>query len=375
MRIMYFFAQYRSAMYMWQNDHIIDELKRHSIDVEIFNPLLYESFDKANEEACKIISVGEYDLFMTCETDEVCYVHTIEQAKRKGIPTLLYCFDSLMTPLNHRKIAPHVDAVMISQKDNTGVFKSYNSNTIVSHYAANPFFFKFGNAGGEKLRICFPGTVYGSRNTVIKKLVDAGIDISLFFGKASTDRQLKSDIAGNLPTAPIQRSSPLQVAGRLLRYNEGRKVLAGALLSALKKAEPINFESPNIQISPAVDLKQTNEIYAKHALSLSISIGRNTGVLKNPIQIVHLRNFEIPMSGGVQFCQYYDELSECFEENKEIIFYRTEDEMIDKARFYLRPDQENVRNSIRIAARRRSEMEHTWFCRFSKAFDALGLKY
>lgn len=375
MRIMYFFAQYRSAMYMWQNDHIIDELKRHSIDVEIFNPLLYESFDKANEEACKIISVGEYDLFMTCETDEVCYVHTIEQAKRKGIPTLLYCFDSLMTPLNHRRIAPHVDVVMISQKDNSGVFKSYNSNTIVSHYAANPFFFKFGIVGDEKLSICFPGTVYGSRNAVIKKLVDAGIDISLFFGKALTDQPQKSDIGEKLPLAPIQRSSTLQVAGKLLRYNEGRKVLAGALLSTLKKAESINFDSPNIQISPAVDLKQTNEIYAKHALSLSISIGRNTGVLKNPIQIVHLRNFEIPMSGGVQFCQYYDELSECFEENKEIIFYRTEDEMIDKARFYLRPDQENVRNSIRIAARRRSEMEHTWFCRFSKAFDALGLKY
>ena len=104
MRIMYFFAQYRSAMYTWQNDHIVDELKHHDVVIDIFNPLLYENLDKANEEACKVISNGNYDLFMTCETDKVCYVQTVEHAKRKGIPTLLYCFDSLMTPLNQNSI-------------------------------------------------------------------------------------------------------------------------------------------------------------------------------------------------------------------------------------------------------------------------------
>ena len=125
----------------------------------------------------------------------------------------------------------------------------------------------------------------------------------------------------------------------------------------------------------SVDLRTTNDIYSSHALSLSISCARNTGVLKNPIDIVHLRNFEIPMCGGIQFCKYFPELAEQFDEDKEIIFYRSTDEMIEKARYYLKQSNQSILCQIGDNARRRAENDHTWFRRFSMAFDFLGIEY
>lgn len=368
MKILYFFAQYDTPMYLWQNTHIVDELKHHGIDIEVFNPLHFENLEQANEEVLTHLKKRKYDLFMTCETHKVCFCDTVEAVKTAGIPTLLYCFDSLMTPLNHKIIAPYFDVVMISQYDRKGVFASYNPNVIVSHYAANPFFFQMKEMA-ENLSIGFPGTPYGSRMVEIKKLADAGIPLSLFYNAKTNIQAVSADAKGSL----VKLKDDIRTACHLLRYEEGRKVISGAIVSKLKRSESLNTGLPNVTVGGAVSLQETNDIYASHALALSVGVGRSTGYLKNPIQIVHLRNFEIPMSGGVQFCQYFEELSECFEENKEIIFYRTEEEMIDKAWFYLRPEQAKARTAIRQAARKRAEAEHTWFCRFSKAFDLLGL--
>ena len=52
----------------------------------------------------------------------------------------------------------------------------------------------------------------------------------------------------------------------------------------------------------------------------------------------------------------------------------TAEEMLEKARFYLAPEQERLRQKIRLAARKRAEQEHTWFNRFQKAFETIGLK-
>lgn len=49
--------------------------------------------------------------------------------------------------------------------------------------------------------------------------------------------------------------------------------------------------------------------------------------------------------------------------------------MLEKACFYLSPRQASLRQKMKLAARRRAENEHTWFCRFQKVFDNLGLKY
>ena len=366
MNILYYFTEFNTSMYQWQKYHIFDELDHHDCHIVVFNPLEYGSIDEANEKVLLCLKKQKYDLFLTPHNEEWLYVGTIREIKKTGIPMVLILFDSLMTPLRHKNVAPFFDLLMLSQKDVTGTFRKYNLNVIVTHYAANPFYFSPISVDKTINKMCFPGTPYGSRATLINKIIDKNIPMDLYFGGGySLDTSAQHDSVN---------ASKLRVLATLLRTDVGRKVVAGAVVGKLRgKGKGINLSSPVIKKFDSVTLAETNKIYAEHDLSLSIAAARNTGNLKHPVMIVHLRNFEIPMSGGIQFCEYFPELAECFEEGKEIIFYRTDDEMIEKAKYYLDPQREAERKKIRIAARRRAENEHTWFHRFSKAFDYLGL--
>ena len=109
-------------------------------------------------------------------------------------------------------------------------------------------------------------------------------------------------------------------------------------------------------------------------MALTTTAARNTGVLRHPLSIVNLRSFEIPMSGGLQICQYTDEMAEYFEDGKEIVLYKTNDELIDKSKFYCSPNQESVRKKMREAARAKAVAHHTWYNRFAVVFKLLDIK-
>ena len=48
--------------------------------------------------------------------------------------------------------------------------------------------------------------------------------------------------------------------------------------------------------------------------------------------------------------------------------------MLDKAKFYLDSSHSNQVMNMKVAARKRTENEHTWNIRFTKVFENLGLK-
>ena len=79
------------------------------------------------------------------------------------------------------------------------------------------------------------------------------------------------------------------------------------------------------------------------------------------------------MAGGIQFCRYNPELAEYFEEGKEIIFFYDDKDMVDKAKFYMNDNRAKDRAIIRNAARTRAVADHSWYSRFKKAFERLGL--
>jgi spore maturation protein CgeB len=114
-------------------------------------------------------------------------------------------------------------------------------------------------------------------------------------------------------------------------------------------------------------------IYSNHSLSLNITELRDTYLLKKPIHKIHLRAFEIPMSGGLQFASYTEELASYFEENREIVLYRCHEEMIEKAKFYLNSKNEKLIQNMKMSARKRAESEHTWSKRLQNITLELGI--
>lgn len=360
MKILYYHCERDTPMYRWQHDHIMDELRPYGIQIDTLNPLLCASMDEANEKLLCRLRSEKYDLFMTCHSEKRLYIPTLQRIRELGIPTLLICFDNLLIPYEHTNICKYFDLVWLTSRENTEIFQKHGANTIFLPYAANPRFF-VPQTVQETARVAFIGTPYGSRANTINQLLESRIPVTLF-GKAAAASGGSHVITNGFFYTVKQN----------LRFPVGRKLLLAAAKQRLTAQSVLQKDSPSLELGGYVE--DLADVYSGYALSLSSTTARNTGILRHPVPVVNLRSFEIPMCGGIQFCLYNEELAGYFEDGKEILFYRDREEMTDKARFYLAPEQAALRAEMRLAARHRAEAEHTWMARFGAAFQALGLR-
>ncbi len=368
MKILYFFPEYDNPMFSWQRVHIIDELSKHGIEVETFNPLLCENSDIANEQFIKIMQKGKYDLMMSGACyPRMIYPEVLSAAKSLGIPTLCIRWDNLTIPFTDEEQAKKFDLVWLTAKETAYLYKKWGANYTVQPYAANPYTFKpVSNALTRK--VCFIGTPYGSRSLMINTLSrNEVLTVAYFGGQSKKVKQF--DVKYNL-VSPSRN----EVLLNRLRFKEGRKIMWGMIVNKFVKVQQIE-KNDFIEFHPAVAPTELSALYSDYALSLASTSTNHTDALKNPLKIVNLRNFEIPMSGGIEICKYNPELAGYFKEGKEILFYRTNDELVSLAKHYTQRAADKEIRVIKEAARLRAENEHTWWCRFKKAFDILGVKY
>lgn len=368
MQILYYFAEDSRPMSQWQRMHIIDELQRHGISIETFNPLLCENVEQANENVVKKIKSGKFDLFMSnLGYHKMLFPETVELIKQFGVPTLRIAWDNLMIPYLDKKLVSHFDLIWLTAKETQRLYEKWGARCIFLPYAANPYTYRYES---EKInrRVCFIGNPHGSRAIMINKLTKGGIPVDLYHGKGTRS---ESNTVINIKYKAIG-PSPREAYLNRLFFHEGRKLILGSLVNKIKGQTFINNNS-SLTKFPGLSHEGMVKVYAESALSLASSSAGHTDVLKNPLPIINLRNFEIPMCGGIELCKYNEELASYFEEGKEIILYRSEDELLDKAKFIIRKASEQDILQIKSSARKRAEAEHTWMCRFNKVFEALCL--
>lgn len=354
-------------MFKWQRFHFFDELERHGIHIEAFNPLLYHSWDEANESFLKKIKTFHFDLCLTdiCNSN-MLYVETLEEIKRSGIPTLCFRPDNLSIPFNDKVLGPHFDLVWLTSIDTKYLYDKWKINTIFAPYAANPYMFSYQKCDILR-KISFVGTPYGSRSKMMNALISHKLNLRLYHGKNRIEKDMDDSI--NLDLKRRRLYSKLCI----VRFKEGRKIVYGRLLNKLKGTEKL-VSSDYLEVIPSVPFEKISQIYSSSVLALASTSYGDTDVLSEPLKVINLRNFEIPMSGGIEICKYNNELADYFIEDKEILFYKTEEELIDKAIYYTSKAKDQEILDIKKAARLKSENEHTWMCRFTPVFNKLGLK-
>jgi hypothetical protein len=355
-------------MWQWQRYHIFDELSHHDCFLDLLDPSCFSSWDVANEKLLATLKKIHYDLLITPYGEGQIYISTLKEVKKIGIPSLLFCPDNNNIPFYYKNVCRHFDLVWLTSVDTEYLFKSWSANTIFMPYAANPYMVS-PTFGDEIEKVCFIGTPHGTRPNMFNTLLDSSIDFCLYSKMTENTKQTKNigDANGN---------TKLKGAGTIdyLKFHVGRKVLLGKIVNQLFFNNSLKINSPTLEIRDPLPFDTIYRTYSRYALSISSVTARNTDVLKKPVYCVHLRCFEIPMSGGLQICHYCQELSKYFEEDKEIIFYRSDKELVDKVKFYLRPENHSLRLSMKQAARYRAENEHTWHHRFEKIFKELNIK-
>jgi len=369
--ILYFLSLENPVTAQWQKYHIVNELQMHDCYITIFTPIAGQSIKQTNERLIRYVKTHRVDLFMTIHNEHLVYTETIQEIGQQGIPTLLICFDNLVIPYQHKNIASYFDLVWLTSRETEGMFRSWGANTIFQPYAANPQMWN-PYFGDDVSRIVFLGSPYGSRVNMINHLLRHGIPVTLYAGSSATRN-------GESKVNPIVRKTLQDYIGmakalfRDLQFSIGRRVVYGAILQKTIKRQRLLVDSLNLIREPSISPDRQGEVYSKYAMALSSTAARCTGVLKKPVDIVNLRSFEIPMSGGLQFCRYTDELAEYFENQKEIVFYESDDEMLELAQYYLGSEHTDLRLQIKKAARKRAEGEHTWYIRFRNIFNVLGI--
>jgi len=366
MKILYFYPEEKdNFMYFWQRVHFIDELSRNGIEVEILNPLDFNSLEESHEALLRQVCKQKYDLFFTSAS---LFINNeiLSQIKQKSIPTLCFRPDNLLIPYIDKEIAASFDLIWLTSKETEHLYKKWGANYIFLPYAANPYTFQPKYATKIN-KICFIGTPYGSRSNMINTLINHGIMVDVFCKNQERKNTIPVETRYKKPSM-----STLDVLMNDLRFKEGRKVLIANLKNRIQ-SHSLNEESINLTLLPKVPFESLTGIYSNYSLSLSSSSARHTDILTTPVPVVNLRAFEIPMSGGLQFCRYNEELANYFIDNKEIVFYKDSEEMVDKASFYLNEKNEKLISQMKMAARNKAESDHTWIKRFNKVFEILGL--
>ena len=371
MKILYYFPEQNNIMIKWQRYHFIDELQRHGIEIEIFNPLTFDSIADANEVAAKTVKEGDYDLFFTnfCNK-EMVYPELLACVKEKGVPSLSYRGDNLVMPYNDKFLAKHFDLVWLTAKETQHLYDKWGAKTVFAPYAANPFVYKYHEGIQLDRSVCFIGRPYGSRSIMLNSLSQNEIHTNVFFGGITLPKELETPGI----KIGIEGFSTRKSITNRFRHPEGRRLILGSIINRFAGQTELK-ESQYITKNPGVLPDSISGLYSKYVLSVASTSTGHTDALKHPLKIINLRNFEIPMSGGIEICKYNEELAGYFEEDKEIIFYKTNEEFVEKAKYYTNKASDEEIRKIQHAARKRAVAEHTWFHRFQVCFDALGLKY
>ena len=357
-------------MSRWQRIHIINELAMHNIIIDTFNPLLYSSWEEANQKVLIEIKREKYDVFFTwvCN-DKLLYVDTLLEIKSIGIPTLLIRFDNLVIPLYDKKLAPLFDLVWLTSKETKRIYDKWGVKSYFAPYAANPIAFHYTERPLIR-QVCFVGTPYGSRSKMLNTLIRNNVNLTVFSG--NSNREIAHNNIDFHTNIELPKYNRLEAVCTRMRFKEGRILIKGMIINRLERNRDI-ISGPSLIRKTSVPIEYLCDVYSEYALSLASTSAHHTDVLAKPLKIINLRNFEIPMSGGIEICRYNQELAEYFEENKEIIFYSDDDEFIDKSKYYLYKASESEIRNLKKAARLRAENEHTWYLRFKSVLNELNI--
>lgn len=369
-------------MYAWPRYHYIDELQRTGHKVFSFNPInkigrigsAAEYSQLLLDEVKLKLKSGELNMLFTSAYDKTIEASVIKEISRLGVPTVLMHCDDLSVPFIIKKIAGSFDLVWATARENLDLLKSYGANVIMMPYAANPNIFKPVPTMEERY-IGFIGSVYGIRKHHLEKISTGGVSVRIF-GNNQEIVKNKSQLNNPLARALNNINNTIPHTYQSVFFKTGRQIVMGALKRSFLEIlrNPITQQSINpIRYLPGPSFSEMGIYYSRMAMSYgSIEYG-STYVLKNPLMCIHLREFEASMCGAVHIVNKTPELQEYFEEDKEMIFFSTYKELIDKVKYYLDPARDAVKRQIRIAARERAHKEHSWTRRFEMIWKSLGI--
>ena len=301
-----------------------------------------------------------------------------DELRRLGILSVNFYCNSMHQFENVAQIAAAVDVSWHTERDARPRYVAAGARPVWIQMGADPELCHPVEVNARESKVCFVGQRYADRERWLASLAKAGVPIAIYGNGWGADAAA-GDVSdssepiylGRRQYTPGSWSGYAQVIGETMR--KGGPVMGAARLIVLWR-----YRRETRQLLPllrpfaegrAADLPST---FGRYEACLNMSNvwadGRPGSKL---VPHVRLRDFEAPMCGACYLTGHSDEIEEFYEVGKEIDTYRTEAELINKARHYLRNRASAER--LREAGLRRARRDHTWKRRFEKLFQNIGL--
>ena len=278
-----------------------------------------------------------------------------------------FCDDQWRFDDFSRRFAPSFDWVVTTAAAALPKYRAIGLRHVIkSEWACNHFLYARRPEAPLRHDLSFVGQPHGRRRAIIEALRSAGLRVTVRgqgweAGRISQEEMIdlfnQSRINLNLANSSSAPAPPASggrarraIAAALDRMPGGGRIRRlGAAVR--RRAVPASISAAPVSVAPL-------------GLDDDLTAGELPGQLKG-------RNFEVPGCGGFLLTDPAEDLDRYYEAGKEIATFRTVREMINRARHYLKNEEE--RRAVAEAGRARTLREHTYVHRFGAIFDALGL--
>ena len=136
-----------------------------------------------------------------------------------------------------------------------------------------------------------------------------------------------------------------------------------SLLKQIANGSNTNIELFGKGFSSYIPLDDIVKIFNASKINLSFS---SSSPPNQHIKQAKGRVFEVPMCGGFLLTEYFPHLEKYYENGKEIVWFKTIEEGIEKVNYYL--SHEDKRREIAKLGYERAQRDHTWVKRYEDIF-------
>ncbi len=365
----------------WTQHHYEDELVRAGHELLTLTPDVPDdpgSSGRADQHLLDRVAEAHkqkpVSIFFSSMFDDDMGADAVKRISDMGIPTVGVHYDAQMVSHRAKQIAPAFDLYWVIDPPAVEKVRAFGANVYDAPVAANPHVYRPIDVG-EEVEVSFCGQRYGSRIYYIEQLFRAGIDVEIFGGGWWTE----PDGTGN-SGGPQQSRLNLKAAIRhtlgSMSHSQGRAWLRAAVLNRLKRTRyDAEIQSRiDAHTNPPLSFPDMIRLFSRSKVTLDFNELGNTHLLSKALVASRLRDFEALSSGACHLMYRVPAFEPLFEEDKEVLYYSSVEELSDKIRYYTDEKRDRVRAGIRAAARERSVRDHTWTQRFDQIFERLGIK-
>ena len=303
-----------------------------------------------------------------------------DELRSLGIPSINFFCNSIYQFELVREIAPKADFSWHAERDAKARYQAAGANPLWVQMAADPDVYRPVEELQREPTAVFVGQRYADRDRLAAAMLRAKIPMALYGpGWKHEPRSHLSEAAGN-DYPDLGRS--VRTPGSLGAYFDVVRqnwASDGRVSGTIRTLRQFQYRRESQRLTPkfsavakgAVPFEEQKRIFSSAELVLNFS---NVWVDARPgsalIPHVRLRDFEAPMSRACYLTGESSEIREFYEIGKEIDTYSTAEELVDKARFYLKETQ--AAENLREAGYRRARRDHTWKNRFCELFQKVS---